>query len=156
MGVGHEFRILTLFILRQKLKQAHHAAQLDFQKPLRVITKIGFRSQCAADVPVQTLFNFVQEERKVSQVFRFQSFENVIVGLHVFGQLRRRWVKLKDILRDVLGDLHPFHIKPDLLEKSIHLPLVFGFHGRIPSFAFCAARMAFASATIAFWLISFA
>ena len=61
-----------------------------------------------------------------------------------------------DDVRDVLGDLHPFHIKPDLLEKSIHLPLVFGFHGRIPSFAVCAARIAFASATMAFWLISFA
>ena len=89
-------------------------------------------------------------EREVLKISRFQRFENVIIGLRVFRQLRRRWVKLKDILRDVLGDLHPFHIKPDLLEITIHLPLVFGFHGRIPSFTVCAARIAFASAMIAF------
>ena len=56
----------------------------------------------------------------------------------------------EDIFRDVLGDLHPLHIKPNLLEKTIQVPLVFGFHGRIPSFAVCAARIAFASATMAF------
>ena len=156
MDVGHELRILTRFILRQKLKQAYHAAQLDFQKPLRVISEAPLRNQRAPDIPVQTLFNFVQEEREVLKISCFQSFENVIVGLRVFGQLRRGWVKLKDILSDMLGDLHPLYIKPGLLEKPIHLPLVFGFHGRIPSFAVCAARIAFASATMAFWLISFA